>query len=102
MSKRRNRAIRNVSEKANEVTTGVTPAVSATVEQQKPSMETEVFVEYDASQIRAKDVVQQVKDKYKEEGKNIDDIRKLNVYIKPEDNAAYYVINDDENGKIEL
>lgn len=101
MSKRRNRAIRNVSEKANEVTTVVTPAVSATVEQ-KPSMETEVFVEYDASQIRAKDVVKQVKDKYKEEGKNIDDIRKLNVYIKPEDNAAYYVINDDENGKIEL
>ena len=29
-------------------------------------------------------------------------IKSLEVYVKPEDMAAYYVINGKENGKIEL
>ncbi|MCR5143267.1 MAG: DUF6465 family protein [Ruminococcus sp.] len=29
-------------------------------------------------------------------------IRTINVYIKPEDNAAYYVVNGKVNGKVDL
>lgn len=108
MSKRRNRAIRNVSEKVTEVK----ETVETKVDETKPetvktaenvkNVETDVYVQYGPLEVKAKDVVEKVKNVYKESGKNIDDINTLKVYIKPEDNAAYYVINDEENGKVEL
>ena len=33
---------------------------------------------------------------------NVDEIKKLSVYIKPEENAAYYVVNDKVQGRIGL
>ena len=29
-------------------------------------------------------------------------IKSLKIYVKPEDGAAYYVVNDGEGGKVEL
>ena len=29
-------------------------------------------------------------------------MKKVSIYLKPEESAAYYVINDDVNGRIEL
>lgn len=38
----------------------------------------------------------------KESGKGPEDIKSINIYVKPEEFAAYYVINDDATGKIDL
>jgi len=35
-------------------------------------------------------------------GGNVDEIKKLSVYVKPEENAAYYVVNDKVQGRIGL
>ena len=51
--------------------------------------------EFDASEIAEK-----AQAAFKEESK--DAIKSVNVYIKPEDNAAYFVVNDTFEGKIDL
>ena len=34
--------------------------------------------------------------------KNASEMKSVVLYLKPEDNAAYYVINDEVSGKIDL
>lgn len=36
------------------------------------------------------------------DGNKIKDLKTLNLYVKPEEDAAYYVINENVSGKIEL
>ena len=35
-------------------------------------------------------------------GGDVDSIKKLSVYVKPEENAAYYVVDDKVQGRIDL
>lgn len=65
-------------------------------------MKASVFVEYQGLQVEEKEIIAKVKELWVSEGNKIKDIKDLNLYIKPEENAAYYVINDDISGKIDL
>ncbi|WP_330371110.1 DUF6465 family protein [Dorea longicatena] len=38
----------------------------------------------------------------KEYGKSVEEIKTLNVYLKPEEAAAYYVINEETTGKVTI
>lgn len=59
-----------------------------------------VVVEFYGRQIIAKDVVAACEAAYKAENK--DAVKSIDVYVKPEDNAAYYVVNAKTSGKIDL
>lgn len=59
-----------------------------------------VFVEYAGKQVAAKDVLEAVKADFKANNKGT--VRTVQVYIKPEDNAAYYVVNGKVEGKVDL
>lgn len=136
MSKRRNRAIRNVSEKVDEVKETAAAEVKADVETEKAATAeveaekaatevkaeveaekpvevevktevekkaaTDVFVQYGSVEVKAKDIVAKIKDQYSGSDKIVDDIDTLKVYIKPEENVAYYVINEEEKGSVSL
>lgn len=65
-------------------------------------MKTSFFVEYAGKQIEEKDVVASVKELWVNEGNKVKDIKTLSIYTKPEEQAAYYVINDSVSGKIDL
>ncbi|MDD3221491.1 MAG: hypothetical protein EOM34_01255 [Clostridia bacterium] len=65
-------------------------------------MKTSVFVEYQGLQVEEKDIIAKVKELWLNDGKKIKDIKDIKLYVKPEENAAYYVINDDFSGKIDL
>ena len=43
-----------------------------------------------------------VKEIWKEMGKKAADLKDIKVYVKPEENAAYYVINNEETGSFGL
>ncbi len=48
-------------------------------------------------------IIENSKNNYQYEmGGNVDEITKLSVYVKPEENAAYYVVNDKVQGRVEL
>ena len=68
----------------------------------KPLKET-VYLQYMGKEIDKDDIIKRVKEVWTKELKNkIGDIHTLTLYFKPEENMAYYVINGDVTGSIEL
>ncbi len=62
----------------------------------------EVFVQYSQHEVRTSDILDKAKEDYVNKGNKLTDIKEIQVYIKPSDNAAYYVVNHSETGKIEF
>ena len=63
-----------------------------------------VVIQYGANEVVMKDVVAAAVKAYKAAHKGIE-IKTVDVYVKPEENAAYYVVNGDDsegNNKIAL
>lgn len=76
------------------------PAVRRTA---KKAVNAEVYVQFLGKEIYAKDVLENVKKIWTEEmGKKEKDLKDVKIYIKPEENAAYYVINGDVTGAVGL
>ena len=61
----------------------------------------EIFVQYGQHEVRTSDILEKAKEDYISKGKKLSDIKEIQIYIKPVDNAAYYVVNHSETGKIE-
>lgn len=62
--------------------------------------EANVVVEYYGKQFVTKDIVAACEKAYKAENKAA--VKTIDVYVKPEDNAAYYVVNSKVAGKVDL
>lgn len=65
-------------------------------------MKTSFYVEYAGKQVEEKAIIAKVKELWAADGNKIKDLKTLNLYVKPEEDAAYYVINENVSGKIEL
>lgn len=68
----------------------------------KKDVAADIYVEFACNQVSEKDVTERIKAAYVEGGHRASSIKSLRIYIKPEENAAYYVINDDNVGKVDL
>lgn len=60
----------------------------------------EVFIQFADKEISHKDVLQRVREEYKNSGTN-DIITSLKAYVKPEEGKIYYVINKEITGCID-
>ena len=67
----------------------------------KAVMKPEVYVQFGGKETLTSDLVNDAKTAYKAAG-NRAAVRTLRVYVKPEEGCAYFVINDEFQGKIEL
>ena len=65
-------------------------------------MKTDFYVEFFGKQINKDEVVKEVKKNWTDAGNKASDLKSLELYLKPEDNAVYYVINSTEEGSISL
>ena len=63
-------------------------------------MKKTLFVQYDGKQVEEKEIVASVKAAWTEAGNKDGDIKTMEVYVNPEDDAVYYVINETESGKV--
>ena len=63
---------------------------------------TSMFVEYQGKQVEDKAMMAAVKKAWTEAGNKVGDIKTVELYIKPEEDSVYYVINGTENGKVEF
>ncbi|MCR5402720.1 MAG: DUF6465 family protein [Butyrivibrio sp.] len=62
-----------------------------------------IVLQYADKDVPYEAIVQSSKDNYANEmGGDVNDIKKLSVYVKPEENAAYYVVNDKVQGRVEI
>lgn len=69
---------------------------------EKKDFDPEVFVQFYGNEAAVKDVVERAKDAFVAEGHRASSIKSLKVYLKPEEYAAYYVINEKSVGRINL
>lgn len=63
---------------------------------------TEVILQYREYEVNMDDVTERVKSHYIAKGFKADSIEDMQIYVKPEDFTAYYVINDGVVGKVNL
>lgn len=62
----------------------------------------EVFVQYEDHEIRTSDLLERAQTDYISKGHRAVDLHEFQIYIKPGDNAAYYVVNHHDTGKINV
>ena len=78
----------------------VQEAAAAPVQEAAAVPEEELFIQYGENEVAASEISAKVKEDYRQSG-NEDEIRQVKIYVKPEENKAYYVINDVE-GNVDL
>lgn len=99
--------IKDVTEVAEPILSDVKGAAksvgdSISIKATKGSIKEEVYVQYGQHEIRTIDIMDKAKTDYLSRGHKVSEIKEIQVYIKPSDNAAYYVVNHSETGKIEF
>ena len=62
------------------------------------AMKMKTFVEYSGKQVEEKEVIANIKKVWVEAGNKVGDIKTLELYIKPEEGKAYFVVNGLANG----
>lgn len=67
-------------------------------------IKTSVVVQFAGKEVTEKDLIAAVKKAYTKKGNKVGDIRTIEIYVKPEESAAYYVVNGigADDYKIEL
>lgn len=58
-------------------------------------MKSTLYVEYQEKQLDEKDLVTKAKKVWTDSGKKVSELTSLQLYVKPEENMAYCVFNDD-------
>lgn len=79
-----------------------TKATAKTKVEEVKEPDTEVILQYRNYEVNMDDVTERVKAHYIAKGFQADSIENMQIYVKPEDFTAYYVINDGVVGKVNL
>jgi len=77
-------------------------AAATTETKAKKEKSQNVYIQFAGKEILTADILQQVKQAWIQEGHRVSSVKSLDVYVKPEESAAYYVINGKETGKVEF
>lgn len=65
-------------------------------------MKTSMYMEFQGKQLDEQELVAKAKRIWVEDGHKATELKSLKLYIKPEDNTAYYVFNEDITGAFTL
>lgn len=90
--------VEDAKEVAKEVVKKAKKATTTT----KKEIKTSLFVEYYGKQVEDKAIIASVKKAWTKSGHKTSDIKTMELYVKPEEAAVYYVINKTETGKVEF
>lgn len=79
------------------------PAKKATTAKKEAAKVTTVItVQYQGNEVAVSSVEEKVKAAFVAEGHKASSIKTLNIYVKPFENSAYYVVNGDVTGRVDL
>lgn len=68
----------------------------------KKEIKTRILIQHQGKEIDSKDLIAAVKKEWTKGKNKVGDMKSMDLYVKPEDGAAYYVINGDVTGKVEF
>lgn len=60
------------------------------------------YIQYEGYEISGDEIADKVKALWKADGQKLNTIKSMNLYVKPEEHAVYYVINEEFKGHINL
>ena len=66
------------------------------------TMKTSVYVEFYGEQVSKDELVKEAERIWEESGRKKADIKKIDLYLIPEEDKAYYVINDELDGSFHI
>ena len=102
--------VKEAAKKVEEVTADTKKAVKSTAAKtatktaaKKAVVKETVYLQYMGKEINKEDIMKNVKEVWTKELKNkVGDMKSVTLYLKPEENKAYYVINGDVTGIVEM
>ena len=68
----------------------------------KKEVKTSFYLQYMGKEVSTEEITKKVHEAWTASGKSVDEIKTLNVYMKPEEAAAYYVINEETTGNVAI
>ena len=98
VSKVKNSA-KKTAKDAKKVTEKATKAAKKEV---KKLMLRETYIQFAGAEYKESEIMEKVEAAYTAQGHRFSSVKSIELYIKPEDGAAYYVINDKVTGKVSL
>ena len=99
------KAAKKVAAKAEDTAEKAVKTVKKTAAKttKKAELKTEFFLQFSGKEYTEKEILKKVKDVWTKDLKNkVGDMKDVKIYLKPEESAAYYVVNGDTTGKIDL
>ncbi|SHI11750.1 hypothetical protein SAMN02745229_01520 [Butyrivibrio fibrisolvens DSM 3071] len=94
------KGIKEGSEKARKAAKFVSDDITRQV--MKKNEKDEVYIQYKNIEVRTTDLLEKAREHYVASGHKLTDIQEVQVYVKPEDNKVYYVVNHKDIGKFDL
>lgn len=98
-------AAKAATEKAKETAKATKTTAKKTVAKvaaKTVAVKAQTIVQYQNHEVDTEKVEERVKAQFVSEGHKAASIKKMNIYIKPEEYSAYYVINDTFSGRVDL
>lgn len=68
----------------------------------KSILKPEVFLQFAGNEYNEETIIEQIKETWYKKAEETSEITSLRLYLKPEETCVYYVINDTEQGKLDL
>lgn len=96
---------KKVAEKAASAKNAVKTAAKRTASkaaEKKSGSDSEVYIQFGGREANVESVIAKATELYVADGHRASSIKSLQVYLKPEESAAYYVINKKYAGRVEL
>ena len=96
--------VKKAAPKAAKKVAGAAKKASDTVKKTaaKKEMKLNVVLQYGEKEVNTKDMIASVKKDWTKQKHKISEIKSIELYVKPEDYAVYYVINGEHTGKVWL
>ena len=94
--------VKKTAEKVTKEVKKAAPKTTAIKSAAKKEIKTEVVLQYGEKEVNTKDMIASVKKDWTKQKHKISEIKSIELYVKPEDYAVYYVINGEHTGKVWL
>ena len=65
-------------------------------------MTQQMFLQFNEQEVELSAVEANVKKDWKDAGRKLTEIKSLDIYVKPQEGKAYYVVNKEVEGKVDL
>ncbi len=95
-------AAKKTAEKKTAEKVGTAKKTAAAKKAEKAPLIPEIKIQFAGNEADEDEIVNAIKNKYVSEGHRASAIKSLQIYLKPEENAAYYVINQKSMGMVPL